>query len=216
MTNHVRSRFALVATLTGFLALTSSTGDCLLAGELMRFHTGGEGVFVPANLGVGDPAEHPTIIGDGSGLATYDGTPTGNEFRLDGELVGDGWDQHFGAAQSRTAGIVRGDLVFYPYRTAANPDGSGRKIHIMESRAGEVWFKYTGFFTLDPNDGEAGTLISRSGFRIVGGTGLFEDARGWVFVKTETSLADVFPDADGNLNAPFRYDFDGFIELADD
>ncbi|WP_146374257.1 hypothetical protein [Symmachiella macrocystis] len=202
--------------MTGLMVLLACSNESVQAGDWLSFHTGGEGVFVPANLGVGDPAEHPTIIGDGDGLATYDGTPTGNEFRLDGELVGDGWDRHFGAAQSRTAGIARGDLVFYPYRTAANPDGSGQKIHIMETRAGEVWFKYTGVFTLDPNDGEAGTLISRSGFRIVSGTGLFEDARGWVFVRTETSLADVFPDSDGNLNAPFRYDFDGFIKLADD
>ena len=203
-----------VATAFVALAMTAlSAPRELLAGDFLRFHTGGEGVFVPANLGVGDPTTTPTIIGDGSGLATYNGTPTGNEFTLDGVLVGDGWDRHWGAAQSRTAGIVHGDLVFYPYKTTNNPIRPGRKIHIMKTRVGEVWFKYTGFFTLDPADGNFGTLISRSGFRIVGGTRLFAGARGWVFVKTVTYLEDVFPDGNGDLNAPFRYDFDGYVKL---
>ncbi len=176
------------------------------AKDPLHFQTGGYGVFSPANLGVGDPATHPTVVGDGSGISVYNGTPTGNEFRLNGQLVGDGWDQHFGAAQSFTPGIVGGPtIIFYPYKTTNNPIRPGRKIHIMKSRAGEIWFQYEGFFTLDLADG---TLISRSDFRIVGGTRMFANATGDVFVVTRTDLADIT--ADG---APFRYDFDGFIRL---
>lgn len=195
------------------LAISLAAGGAIQAGEVLHFQTGGYGVFVPANLGVGDPAINPTVIGDGSGLAVYDGTPTGNEFRLNGELVGDGWDQHWGAAQSYTPGIVSGDLVFYPYKTAANPIRPGRRIHIMKSRLGDVWFQYTGYFTLDPFDGPSGTLISRSDFQIVGGTRKFAGASGWVYVETVTHLTDVFPDGNGDLNAPFRYDFEGWIKV---
>ncbi len=175
--------------------------------EVKRFQTGGFGVFSPANLGVGDPAQFPTIIGDGSGYSAYNGTPTGYEFRLDGVLVGDGFDQHFGATQSFTPGTAtRPGIVRYPFRTADNPLRPGTAIHIMQSRAGEIWFHYTGAFNLDVNQG---TLISNSRFRIVGGTGIFERATGMVFVITRTNLSDITPAGD----APFRYDFDGLINL---
>lgn len=171
------------------------------------FETGGHGVFFPANLGVGDPAVFPQIIGDGSGLSVYNGTPTGNEFRLDGNLVGDGWDQHFGAAQSITPGLPTDPgIVLYPYVTAKNPKQRGRRIHIMNTRVGAVWFQYDGFFTLDTN---AGTLISRSTFRIVGGTRRFSRASGEVLVITTTNLADITPEG----AVPFRYDFDGIINM---
>lgn len=195
------------------LVVSSACGGAAKAGEVLHFQTGGYGVFAPANLGVGDPASDPTIIGDGSGLAVYDGTPTGNEFRLDGQLVGDGWDQHFGAAQGFTSGIPSGDVLLYAVRTAANPIRPGRRIHIMKTRIGEVWFQYTGYFTLDPFDGPSGTLIGRGGFQIVGGTRKFAGASGWVYVETLTHLADVFPNSSGDLSAPFRYDFEGWIRV---
>jgi hypothetical protein len=174
--------------------------------DTMRFQTGGYGVFFPANLGKGDPNKYPQVIGDGSGYSAYDGTPTGNEFKLDGVLVGDGWDRHFGAAQTFGPGIiVNSDVTLYPYKTTNNPIRPARKIHIMKTRVGEVWFQYGGFFTLDTSEG---TLVSRSDFRIVGGTGMFVGATGDVFVVTQTDLADIT--ADG---APFRYDFNGWIQL---
>jgi hypothetical protein len=151
------------------------------------------------------------IIGDGSGLTTYDGTPTGKEFHLNGERVGDGYDRHFGANQSGEPVLVDG-VVYYPAETAPNPDGSGRKIHIMKTRRGEVWFHYTGRYALDPT---MGTLTGQADFEIVGGTKLFAGSSGLVKVITTTSLEDVFVDDDGNLNAPFRYDFDGSIVLDD-
>ena len=217
-----RQRFGIASAiaLTLFVTMTLGAGRVVLAdkpfpaGEDLSFKTGGTGVFVPANLGVG-VAGGLGIIGDGSGLATYDGTPTGKEFHLNGKRVGDGWDRHFGAAQSTGPEFGEGDeagLVFYPEETAPNPDGSGRKIHIMETRKGEVWFSYAGRFTLN---GAAGTLIHDTDFEIVGGTKLFAGASGSVNVICVTFLADVFPDDDGNLNAPFRYDFNGTIVLAE-
>jgi hypothetical protein len=174
--------------------------------QAKRLTTEGDGLFFPANLGVGDPSL-PTIVGDGSGYAAYQGA-TGNEFRLDGELVGDGWDEHFGAAQTITSGIVPPrdpSVVLYPYATANNPIRPGRRIHIMKTRAGEIWLQYTGFFTLTP---AAGTLVSRSVFVIVGGTREFARAVGSVRVITTSNLAEAT-----EAGVPFHYDFDGTIYL---
>jgi len=189
-------------------------------GVELSFKTGGSGVFVPANLGdfTGNQKQDEFVIGDGSGLATYDGTPTGKEFHLNGKLVGDGFDRHFGAAQSTGAPrLGKGDekgLVFYDIVNAPNPIDPTRSIHIMKNRRGEVWFVYGdgSFFKLD---GAAGTLTHDTEFTVVGGTKLFAGATGSVNVVCVTSLADVFPDDDGNLNAPFRYDFNGTIVLAE-
>lgn len=200
------TRILLRMGLVLFLISQAAAGTPAQADQRVRFQTGGFGLFSPANLGVGDPTMVPTIIGDGSGYAAYNGTPRGNEFRLNGRLVGDGWDQHFGAAQSFTPGVVAGDgVVLYPYFTANNPIRPGQAIHIMRTRVGEVWFQYTGFFTLDTN---AGTLVSRSIFEVVGGTQMFNRASGRVFVITRTNLRDITP-----AGAPFRYDFDGIVNL---
>ena len=91
-----RSVTLLLWAIVSVTVLLASSSPALAV--VRHFQTGGHGVFFPANLGVGDPAQEPTIIGDGSGYSAYDGTPTGNEFKLNGRLVGDGWDQHFGAA----------------------------------------------------------------------------------------------------------------------
>jgi hypothetical protein len=180
----------------------------------IRLHADGSGVFDPANLGVGDPASlpFPIIIGDGSGAGVYDGTPTGSNFRMDGKLVGTGFDQHFGTAQSITTGIPFGNSVLYPGVSGDNPDGSGRPIHIMRTDAGELWFEYTYFFELDPFFGDNGAIIGRADFRVVGGTGQYKRASGSVYVRVESDLGGVtgLPD---NPVAPFDYEFDGFIQL---
>ena len=185
------------------------------AGVPLSFETGGEGVLVPANLGVG-PGTFPFVVGDGSGYAEYNGTPTGKEFHLNGKRVGDGWDQHFGAAQSSNNEpgdeIIPGVLYSYPIENAPNPIDPDRNIHIMKTRRGEVWFTYGGAFELDL---AGGTLTYSSNFKIVGGTKLFAGSSGTVLVSTETSLVDdeVNPFADPVV-APFRYDFAGTIVLA--
>jgi hypothetical protein len=180
--------------------------------KYMVLETGGFGVFDPANLGVGDPdvLPFPIIIGDGSGVAVYDGTPTGFEFKLDGILVGDGYDRHFGSALSLTPGIPVGSVVQYPGIEEENPDGPGRKIHIMDTRIGELWLQKVYYFELDP---EAGSIIARVDFRVVGGTAAFEGASGSIYCRVFIDLADVSEDEEGDVNAPFRYDFDGYISL---
>jgi hypothetical protein len=175
-----------------------------------KLQTGGYGVFDPANLGVGDPSEYPLVIGDGSGLGVYDGTPTGMEFKLDDELVGDGWDQHFGTAQSLSLGIPAFGNVYYPGVDGPNPDGSGRHIHIMDTRVGEIWYRKLYYFELDP---VAEVIYARCNFEVIGGTGMFDGATGTVYCQVEAPLADVFIDGDGDVNAPFRYDFHGYLEL---
>lgn len=187
--------------------------DPLAGGEITRLQTGGEGVFDPANLGVGNPLTFPLVIGDGSGAGVYDGTPTGFEFRLNGELVGDGFDQHFGVSQSLISGFVSPKAtIWYLIESGENPDGSGRRIHIMKTRVGEIWFRYDyGFFELDFL---AGQFTGLADFRVVGGTGEFENATGSVYVKVVSDVEDItglplMP------VAPFRYDFNGYLELAE-
>jgi len=183
------------------------------AGEELSFKTGGSGVFVPANLGLGDPDANPAIIGDGLGLSTYNGTPTGKECHLNGKRVGDGWDQHFGAAQSTGAPRVESaSLILYDIVNAPNPIDPTRSIHIMKTRRGEVWFEYgdDSFFTLDFT---AGTLTHDTDFVVLGGTKLFAGATGLVNVVCVTLVGEV--DFSGPVSAPFRYDFDGTIVLAE-
>ena len=161
---------------------------------------------------MGDPntLPFPFVIGDGSGTGVYDGTPTGNEFRLNGELVGDGFDQHFGTAQSLTTGIFYNNRFFYPGESGPNPDGSGRPIHVMKTRDGEIWYRNNYYFELDP---AAGVLTGYCDFRIIGGTKRFAKATGSVYCQVVTPLGDVTVDPQGDVNAPFRYDFNGFIDL---
>jgi len=184
-----------------------------------QLETGGFGVFDPANLGLGDPNVYPfpVVIGDGSGTGVYDGTPTGNEFRLNGHLVGNGFDRHFGTAQSISPGVFipSAGVIRYPGVSGENPDGSGRKIHVMKTWLGEIWFHNTYYFELDPAAGTAGTIVANADFRVLGGTWLFKYARGSVFVRVFSDLADFNP---GNPatgippSAPFRYDFHGYLE----
>jgi hypothetical protein len=191
----------------GNVTVPNRPEDCLV----LRLTTTGEGTFDPANLGLGDPDQitFPFIIGDGSGEGIYDGTPTG-EYSLDG-LTGP--DQHFGTAQSISPGVLSPvSTIWYPGMTGENPDGSGRLIHIMATDRGEIWFKYTHFFELDF---DAGLIVGLADFRVVGGTGLFEEATGSVFVRVESNLEDVtgLPD---NPVAPFTYDFKGYVTLCEE
>ena len=82
----------------------------------------------------------------------------------------------------------------------------------MVTDLGEIWFKNTYYFELD---GVAGMIIGRADFRVVGGTELFEDAKGSVYVRVESLLSDVTGLPDMPV-APFTYDFKGFIELCSD
>ncbi|MGI9516636.1 MAG: hypothetical protein ACR2NP_06315 [Pirellulaceae bacterium] len=185
----------------------------------LRLTTQGEGVFDPANLGLdpnypGPPSlPQPIVIGDGSGEGIYNGTPTGNDFRINGKLIGNGFDQHFGTAQSISPGVLFPNLglVRYPGETGVNPrDGDDRKLHVMKTLIGQIWFEYKYYFELDPTAGKdgLGQITGRADFRIVGGTWFFKHARGSVFVLVVSDLADLGP----GPSAPFHYDFTGYLE----
>jgi hypothetical protein len=185
----------------------------------LKLTANGHGKFDPANLGLGDPEIFgPLIIGDGSGEGIYDGTPTGNDFRLNGFLIGNGWDQHFGNAQSISPGVPQpSGKVRFPGVSGENPDGSGRKIHIMKTLLGEIWFTNQYYFELDPEAGDKGTIMARADFRIVGGTFFFRRALGSVYVTTFSDLAKDFDPGNSDQEIPpsanFRYDFGGFVEF---
>jgi hypothetical protein len=193
---------------TGNLALPNRPDNA----NVVELSTQGLGSFDPANLGVGDPAmiPFPFIIGDGSGAGIYDGTPTGTA-TIGGMMSP---DQHWGTAQSTRPGILSQDLtVWYPGVTGANPraDAGGALIHIMATDFGEIHFNYRYYFELDD---VAGVIIGRAAFHVVGGTGMFDGAGGSVYVRVESSLADVTGLPEMPV-APFAYDFQGFVELAD-
>ncbi len=171
--------------------------------------TEGLGTFDPANLGVGTPGQFPQVIGDGSGLAIYDGTPIGSNHRLDGILVNSGNDQHFGTAQSVSLGVLTGSsaspLIQYP-----GTDGNaGEDIHRMVTDIGELWLQKDYYFELDPTQG---TLVAPVDFRVIGGTGLYRGAKGSIFCFVTIDFPAVDPFAE-TVVAPFHYDFDGYVEM---
>lgn len=191
---------------TGNIVVPNNPDDCVV----LTLATQGEGVFDPANLGVGDPADFPFVIGDGLGEGIYNGTPVG-EASLDGVTIGP--DQHWGTAQSISPGIPSpASTIWFPGVTGENPrdDAGAQLIHIMATELGEIWFNYRYYFDLDLG---AGVIVGRADFRVVGGTDMFEGAGGSVFVRVESSLEGFDPE---NPVAPFVYDFKGYIELCDD
>ncbi len=136
-------------------------------------HAEDVGSFDPANLGLGDLTLFPLVIGDGSGAGVYNGTPVGT-YSLDGVPIGP--DQHFGTAQSiiGPGTFSLAGTIWYPGVTGLNPDGVSGPIHRMVTNEGEIWFNYTYYFDLDLAFG----VIKRADFRVVGGTGMFEGAKG--------------------------------------
>lgn len=205
---------------TGNLTLPNRPDDAIV----VEVSSEGTGVFDPANLGIGDPAmiPPPFVIGDGSGEGVYNGTPTGTA--TIGGIESD--DQHWGLSQSIRPGVLtqltpQEINVWYPIVSGPNPrpDAGGEPIHIMATDFGEIHFRYKGYFELDGELDEmsnlvGGVIIGRASFQVVGGTDMFDGATGTVYVRVDSNLADVtgFPDMPV---APFVYDFQGFVELAD-
>jgi hypothetical protein len=191
-------------------------------------HTEGDGVFDPANLGLGDPnmVPFPFVIGDGSGTAVYNGTPTGT-FTLvcdddsgngEGGMMLSGPDQHFGSSQSiiGPGTISPAGTFWYPVVSGLNPDGVSGPIHrmVLTDLGEEIWFHYSSaFFELNPNTPDD-FLTGRADFRVVGGTGRFEGAGGSVYVVVVTRLDQISGPPDMPA-AEFHYDFNGYIKLHD-
>ena len=163
------------------------------------------------------------IIGDGSGLAPYPG-PDGNNFRLNGWLQPliegtDDTDRHYGAIQFVTSGKVQpdGSITWIGKDgpvSSANPPAellppgvTDGNFHICQTELGNVYFKKHGIVRLSADGTQ---LDSGWSFLIVGGTGDFKGARGWLYATAKT-LQPIPPNFDPANGAPFAYTFDGFI-----
>jgi hypothetical protein len=166
----------------------------------------GDGVFNPANIGTPNGGNAGLVLGDGSGLSAY--VASGNDFVLGGVdlgALGEGFNLHLGANQSRTTGTLHNGVITWPLRVAPNPFITGSPdIHVMTTLFGDVYFQYPGSYTLDLS---TGIITGDGNFVVRGGTGLFEKASGLVIVHVDATG----PNPSGGVN--FRYEFDGFISL---
>lgn len=193
-------------------------GSCLVlavaaqpavAGKPLAFHMSGDGVFNPPNIGTPHGGNAGLVLGDGSGLAPYTGD--GNDFTLGGVQLGH--NEHQGAVQTKTTGIMGNGVITWLGHTAVNPDApekGPKKVHITKTDHGDIYFTYPGRFVLDLTGGFSGTAGSITGlanFVVTGGTGMFEKASGRVNVVV------VSTDADPSDGADFHYEFDGFVIL---
>jgi hypothetical protein len=193
---------------TGSASSDASAGrDPLL--KPLSFHVSGDGVFNPANIGTPQGGNAGHYFGDGSGLAPY--TASGTDFVLDGfdlGRLGLGRNDHVGAAQSTTEGTLVGKAtIAWPAVVARNPDPPKHgdpRVHVTHTDLGDLYFTYTGRFLLDLG---TGVITGQAGFVVTGGTGLFEEATGYVYVNVVSTGNDPAGGVD------FHYEFDGFIIL---
>jgi hypothetical protein len=168
-------------------------------------HCSGIGLFSPTNIGTAKGGNAGIVIGDGTGSSEY--TAGGNAFTVDGIAVGSGVESHVGEAVSRTTGILKKGqgIVRWPVKSGAN--------HVLSSGDGDIYFKYTGGFTLEP---ATGIFTGDALFIVVGGTHRFADAKGIVWVDVEVPFAlPELPPPGVSPDIPFVYDFNGFIVLKD-
>jgi hypothetical protein len=192
---------------TGSASTDASAGRDPLSKSL-SFHVSGDGVFNPANIGTPEGGNAGLVIGDGSGLAPY--TASGTDFVLDGFDLGKlglGCNDHVGAAQSTTEGTLGTGVITWPAVVARNPQppkGSDPRVHVTHTDLGDLYFKYTGRFVLDL---ATGVITGQAGFVVTGGTGLFEEATGYVYVTVVATGNDPAGGVD------FHYEFDGFVIL---
>jgi hypothetical protein len=185
-----------------------AAAPAVIAGEPLSFHVSGDGVFNPANIGTSKGGNAGLVLGDGSGLAPY--KASGTDFVLGGVdlgAIGRGSNVHRGAAQSFTEGTLGDGIITWPVVTGPNPFLKDKpRIHVMRTDFGDIHFTYAGRFILDLG---TGVIIGQAPFKVVGGTGLFEDARGVVLVQVNSTGADPAGGVD------FHYEFDGLVILDD-
>jgi hypothetical protein len=200
------SRAALSLTLVlGLSGLVEAAGP-------QSFHCSGTGVFGPTNIGTPRGGNFGAIIGDGSGVTSYEAA--GSEFTIGGMPVGGtGFNAHVGEVLATTTEVYkRGqDVVHWPAFSTAD--------HVLTSEEGDIHFQYVGRFELDLA-AFAGGQPSFSGealFVIVDGTGRFAGASGVVWVDVQVPLVlDALPPPGFSPALPFDYDFNGFIILKED
>ena len=176
----------------------------------LRFHVSGNGVFNPANIGTKKGGNAGLVIGDGSGLAPY--TASGEDFVLgdvDLGALGFGANEHVGAAQSFTQGTLGTGVITWPAEVGPNPDlpkKGDNLVHITHTLLGDIYFTYVGEFILNLG---TGVIVGEANFVVTGGTGLFENTSGTVFVI----VVSTGPDASGGVD--FHYEFEGSVRLHD-
>lgn len=189
------------------LALGASSRPAL-ADRPVAFHVSGDGVFDPANIGTPRGGNAGVVLGDGSGLAPY--MASGDDFILgdvDYGALGLGFNEHLGAVQSWTTGVLHNGIVTWPARVAPNPFVAGSpEIHVTRTALGEIYFRFPGRFILDP---VTGGITGEANFIVVGGTGVFERASGLMLI-TVTATG---PNPDSPTGVNFHYEFNGFVNL---
>ncbi len=172
----------------------------------LRFHMSGNGVFNPANIGTKRGGNAGLVLGDGSGLAPY--TASGKDFVLgaiDLGTLGIGANEHVGAAQSFTQGTLGNGVITWPTEVGPNPDLPGHgdnRVHITHTLLGDIYFTYTGEFILNL---ATDVIVGEAPFVVTGGTGLFENTGGTVYVI----VVATGPNPSGGVN--FHYEFEGSV-----
>jgi hypothetical protein len=198
-------------TTTADVTFEGSASDRAAHGESpqpLRFHVSGNGVFNPANIGTKQGGDAGLVIGDGSGLAPY--TASGEDFVLgdvDLGAIGFGANEHVGAAQSFTQGTLGSGVITWPVEVGPNPDLPMKRddrVHITHTLFGDIYFTYVGEFILNLG---TGVIVGEAPFVVTGGTGLFENTTGTVFVIVVSTGSNPSGGVD------FHYEFEGSISL---
>ena len=96
-------------------------------------------------------------------------------------------------------------MITWPAVVGRNPiRRSRRPAALTRTDFGDLYFTYTAALVLDL---ATGVITGQAGFVVTGGTGLFEEATGYVYVTVVATGSD----AAGGVD--FHYEFDGFVIL---
>ena len=189
-------------------AAVTFAGSASYHPQPLPFHVSGNGVFNPANIGTPKGGNAGLVLGDGSGLAPY--TASGTDFVLGQSNLGAsglGSNDHVGAAQSSTKGTLANGMITWPVVVGPNPDPpkkGDKRVHVTHTLLGDIHFSYAGEFILNP---ATGVITGLANFVVTGGTRLFENADGSVFVKVVSTGSEPSGGVD------FHYEFDGLITV---
>ena len=115
---------------------------------------------------------------------------------VDYGAMGEGDNEHTGAAQSTTTGTLNSGIIKWP--------ASSAETHVCQTELGDIYLSYDGRFLLDTATGD---ITGKANFHVVGGTGVFEKASGLVLVNV--AVTGLNPSG----GVTFHYEFDGLVSL---